>query len=128
MPTALTSLANLRIIFGLGPTDTTMDSLLNLYLADSAQLICDWCGLTDFGLSNYLELLSGDNTPALTVRQLPLVSLAYTGDLTSGSVTVVNVSSTANLFVNQSVLGAGLAAGATVAAIGSSTIMLSKPA
>jgi hypothetical protein len=53
---------------------------------------------------------------------------SFTGNTTSGSTTVSNVSSVAGLVVGQTVAGPGIAAGTTITAIGTTTITLSQAA
>lgn len=124
MTTPLTTLANLQTIFE--STDASQNALLNLYISEASQIICDYCGVADFGLQVNTDLLTGNNTPAIYVRQLPLTGITATGNTTLGSPTITGLSSTANLFVNQSVSGPGIPAGTVIASIGSGTVSLTN--
>jgi LysM repeat protein len=52
-------------------------------------------------------------------------SVHFTGDTTAGNLTVLNVSSTAGLYVNQHVQGTAMRSGATITAVGTNSITLS---
>ncbi len=56
------------------------------------------------------------------------IASTFTGDLTSGSTTIANVSSESGLVVGQSITGAGIPAGTTIATVGTTTLTLSQAA
>jgi hypothetical protein len=64
---------------------------------------------------------------AFTMQQGRLDAI-FTGNTTSGSPTVASVSLLAHLFVGQTIAGPGIPAGATITAIGASSITLSQNA
>lgn len=137
MPTPLTTLANVQQILGVPATDSATTTLANLYLTRATQAILDWCKLKDFGLNPYTEMRSGNNTPALALRQVPVQGITLTGNTTAGSAVVTNLPlssaqtpSASNVFVNQSVSGPGIPAGTVVSDVsqaGTGQITLSQP-
>lgn len=129
MTTPLTSLASIKTIFEVAPGDSSQDAVLNLYLTEATQVICDYCGVSDFGLVTYTEMYSGNNSPTLILRQIPATGLTLTGTLISGSAVVTGLATTANLFASQSVRGTGIPDSTTVLSVDSSTqITLSNKA
>jgi hypothetical protein len=103
--------------------------LLSLYVTEATASILSYCQVNDFGLRVEIEILSGSNTPALVLRQLPIQSLAYTGNVTSASTVVSGMSSTAGLFASQSVFSQLFPAGTTIASVDSSSqVTLSQAA
>lgn len=135
MTTPLTTAANVATILGTAPGDTAQAPLVAIYLNEATQAICDWCEVADFGLRTVTEIGSGSNDPAIVLREMPVQGLTLTGSTTSGSTAITGLPtsgtpSTANLFVNQSVFGPGIPAGAILAAVNASagTATLSLPA
>lgn len=138
MPTPLTSLANVLPILGISYGDAASITLVNSYITRATQAILDWCKVKDFGLAPYTEVRSGNNTPALALRQIPVQGITLAGNTTAGSAVITNLPlasaqtpSASNLFVNQSVSGPGIPAGTTVSYVSQAStgqITLSQPA
>ena len=123
--TNLTTLTSAKTVLGLNTSDTSQDALLNLYIAEVSQVICDWCNRADFAAAQYTRVLSGNNAPSFAVPDVPIQGVALAGNTTSGSTAVTGLPTTgspswSNLFVNQSVTGPGIPDGTYIAALPSS--------
>lgn len=133
MPTLLTSLDVVKTIFGIPTTDTSQDALLNSYIQRASAAITNYCHRADFGLAPYTRVLSGNNTPALVVPDVPPQGITLTGNTTSGSAVITGLPTTgtvnaSNLFLYQSVSGSGIPQGAIisdVSQLGSGQITIS---
>jgi hypothetical protein len=77
------------------------------------------------GYSGWANAL--DNTSTVIGFTLTAV-IGVTGNVTSGSYTIVSMSSVAGLYVGQAVSGTGIPAGAVITAVGATTITVSAAA
>lgn len=73
-PTPLTNLNNLHAIFGINPTDTTQDALLNLYITQASAILSNWCDCT-FATNTWTEYYSGNNQTFLVLNDRPVLSV-----------------------------------------------------
>ena len=87
-----------------------------------------WVSIADFTASLTLTVATQLALAPGTLVGEAYAPITFTGDTTTGSVTITGVSGTAGLVVGQVVSGAGIPSGATIDSIGSGTVTLSAAA
>lgn len=125
MPTALTTLANLQTVLLSGQTgDTAENNLLSYLITEATAEILKWCHREDFGLVQYTRVLSGNNYPQLILPDIPVQGAQLSGTTSQGSAVITGLPTTGspnatNLFLYQSVMGAGIPQGAIISDVSS---------
>lgn len=136
LPYALTTLQRVKDrIFDVNTTSGSQPNVFDGVLTRMINGVTDWvekeCGGRRFVQTRYTNEIYSPSSSAmkrLVLRQAPVTFLTVTGDTTQGSTSVASISSTTAMVVGMPIQGDGIPSGATIAAIGDTTLTLSSAA
>jgi hypothetical protein len=136
--TALTSLAHVKDELDIPDIDTSNDSRLTRFIKEESAAVCQYCNRV-FGFATWADqfrpqhgirgegVRSANNPLQLAKWPLATGAVAFVGD-THSSVLVDNIASTAGLYEDLALFGAGIPAGTTIASVAANSITLSSAA
>lgn len=132
LPYALTTLARVKDRLYDTSAGATQPSAFDAVLTRMINSCTDWvereCGGRRFVQTLYTnEIYSavGPRQKRVVLRQAPVIFQTVTGNTTLGNTTIAGISSTTAMVVGMRVMGDNIPAGATIASIGNTSIVLS---
>lgn len=135
LPYALTTLQRVKDRLFDTSTVATQPAYFDTLLSRMINGITDWfereCGGRRFVLTRYTNEIysaSSSRMKRLVLRQAPVVFLTVTGTTTLGSPVIASISNTTAMVVGMPIQGDGVPSGATIAAVGNTSITLSAAA